>query len=42
MRHWISLIKGDKQGKPMACSEDKEYTAKNGDDYVLSYCYSID
>ncbi|HCG8562767.1 hypothetical protein [Vibrio parahaemolyticus] len=42
MRHWISLIKGDKKGKPMACSEDKEYTAKNGDDYVLSYCYSID
>lgn len=28
MRHWISLIKGDKKGKPMACSEDKEYTAK--------------
>jgi malate synthase len=42
MRHWISLIKGDKKGKPMACSEDKEYTAKNGDDYFLSYCYSID
>ncbi|NNN78281.1 hypothetical protein FKN16_03290 [Vibrio sp. 11-4(1)] len=42
MRHWISLIKGDKKGKPMACSEDKEYTAKNGDDYILSYCYSVD
>ena len=42
MRHWISLVKGDKKGKPMACSEDKEYTAKNGEDYVLSYCYNVD
>lgn len=41
MRHWISLMKGDVNGKPMASSEDKEYTAKSGEDYVLSYCYSI-
>ncbi|MBG0759944.1 malate synthase [Vibrio cidicii] len=41
MRHWISLVKGDVNGKPMASSEDKEYTAKNGEDYILSYCYSI-
>ncbi|GAB2643825.1 aldolase/citrate lyase/malate synthase family protein [Vibrio panuliri] len=41
MRHWISLVKGDKKGKPMACSEDKEYTAKNGDDYRLDCCYKL-
>ncbi len=41
MRHWISLVKGDQNGQPKACSEDKEYTAKNGEDYNLSYCYSI-
>ncbi|HAS8544087.1 malate synthase [Vibrio vulnificus] len=41
MRHWISLVKGDVNGKPMASSEDKEYTAKSGEDYILSYCYSI-
>jgi len=41
MRHWISLVKGDKKGKPNACTEDKEYTAKNGDDYRLDCCYTI-
>ncbi|WP_162048374.1 aldolase/citrate lyase/malate synthase family protein [Vibrio taketomensis] len=41
MRHWISLIKGDMNGKPTACTEDKEYTAKNGDDYRLDFCYEI-
>lgn len=41
MRHWISLVKGDEKGKPHACSEDKEYTAKNGDDYHLDYCYHL-
>ncbi|WP_428774674.1 hypothetical protein [Vibrio sp.] len=41
MRHWISLVKGDEKGKPKACSEDKEYTAKNGDDYLLQYCFSL-
>ncbi|NHE87952.1 hypothetical protein [Vibrio vulnificus] len=35
------IVKGDVNGKPMASSEDKEYTAKSGEDYVLSYCYSI-
>ena len=42
MRHWVSLIKCSKHGKPQACSEDKEYTAKNGEDYCLGYCYCID
>ncbi|MBD1566455.1 hypothetical protein P4S52_18155 [Vibrio sp. SA48] len=41
MRHWISLVKGDEQGKPKACSEDKEYRAKNGDDYCLNYSFNI-
>ncbi|MDA0150158.1 hypothetical protein [Vibrio sp. LaRot3] len=41
MRHWISLVKGDVKGRPSACSEDKEFTAKNGDDYCLDCCYKI-
>lgn len=41
MRHWVSLIKGDERGRPQACSEDKEYTAKCGDDYFLNYCFSL-
>jgi malate synthase len=41
MRHWISLVKGDEKGKPKACSEDKEYTAKSGEDYNLDYCYNV-
>ncbi|WP_070971849.1 malate synthase [Vibrio sonorensis] len=40
MRHWISLVKGDQNGKPQACSESKEYTAKNGEDYTLEPCYT--
>ncbi|WP_341664809.1 hypothetical protein [Vibrio sp.] len=41
MRHWISLVKGDGQGKPCACSEAKEYTSKSGEDYDLVCCYKI-
>ncbi|MGD8171909.1 hypothetical protein ACQEXU_09635 [Vibrio sp. TRT 21S02] len=41
MRHWISLVKGDEKGKPKACSEHKEYTAKNGEDYTLDCCYTL-
>lgn len=41
MRHWISLVQGDEKGKPKACSEDKEYTGKNGEDYNLEYCYNL-
>ncbi|MCG9580330.1 hypothetical protein L1D13_16170 [Vibrio tubiashii] len=41
MRHWISLVKGDEKGKPRACTEEKEYTAKNGDDYQLECCYTM-
>ncbi|QXO15543.1 MULTISPECIES: aldolase/citrate lyase/malate synthase family protein [Vibrio] len=41
MRHWISLIKGDERGRPQACSEDKEYTSKSGEDYCLSYCFNL-
>ncbi|AIS56791.1 malate synthase [Vibrio coralliilyticus] len=41
MRHWISLVKGDEKGKPRACTEAKEYTAKNGDDYDLECCYTL-
>ncbi|MCL9780101.1 hypothetical protein M9194_01485 [Vibrio sp. S4M6] len=41
MRHWVSLVKGDENGKPNVCSEDKEFVAKNGDDYSLGYCYSL-
>lgn len=41
MRHWISLVKGDQKGRPCACSEDKEYTAKNGEDYRLDCCFKL-
>ncbi|MCG3728621.1 hypothetical protein [Vibrio cincinnatiensis] len=41
IRHWISLIKGDERGKPQACSEDKEFTAKSGEDYRLSYSFHL-
>ncbi|WP_394249935.1 hypothetical protein [Vibrio profundi] len=41
MRHWISLVRGDEKGKPKACSEDKEFTAKSGEDYRLDYCYNL-
>lgn len=41
MRHWISLLKGDKRGKPQACNEDKEYTAKSGEDYCLNYGFNL-
>ncbi|MDC5820639.1 hypothetical protein OPW33_21640 [Vibrio europaeus] len=41
MRHWISLVKGDEKGKPRASTEEKEYTAKNGDDYQLECCYTM-
>ena len=39
MRHWISLVRGDDKGKPAASLGDKEFTAKNGDDYHLSYFF---
>ncbi|MDN3612473.1 hypothetical protein ACODM8_16355 [Vibrio ostreicida] len=41
MRHWISLVKSDGKGKPCACTEIKEYTAKNGEDYDLECCYTL-
>ena len=41
LRHWISLVQGDEKGKPKACSEDKEFRAKSGEDYCLNYCYNI-
>ncbi|MEF1292123.1 hypothetical protein [Vibrio sp. M260118] len=41
MRHWISLVKGDEKGKPRAYTEEKEFTAKNGDDYSLECCYTM-
>ncbi|MGR5285060.1 hypothetical protein ACP3V5_07060 [Vibrio maritimus] len=41
IRHWVSLVKGDEQGRPRACSEDKEYTAKNGDDYTLGFSFAF-
>jgi len=41
MRHWISLVKGDERGKPQACSEDKEYVSKSGEDYILNYCFNL-
>ena len=42
IRHWISLIKADDQGKPRAYSEAKEYTSKSGEDYDLLCCYKLD
>jgi len=41
MRHWISLLKRDDKSHPKARKEDKEYTAKNGDDYQLACCFSL-
>ena len=41
MRHWISLVKGDQRGRPCASSEDREYTAKNDDDYRLDCCFKL-
>lgn len=41
MRHWISLIKSDRKDKPAARSEDKEFTAKDGNDYVLETSYQL-
>ncbi|MBW3695931.1 hypothetical protein EK599_09505 [Vibrio sp. T187] len=41
MRHWISLVRGDEKGKPKACSEDKEFTSKCGEDYRLDYSFNI-
>lgn len=41
LRHWISLVKGDTCGQSITCSEDREYTAKNGDDYLLKYCFEM-
>ncbi|MFA0112467.1 hypothetical protein AB4407_02055 [Vibrio sp. 10N.261.46.E11] len=41
IRHWISLVQGDEKGKPKACSEDKEFRAKSGEDYCLNYCYAL-
>ncbi|MFA0087873.1 malate synthase [Vibrio sp. 10N.286.49.C2] len=40
IRHWVSLVQGDEQGRPRASSEDKEYTAKNGDDYTLNFSFA--
>ncbi len=41
IRHWVSLVQGDEKGKPRACSGDKEFTAKNGDDYQLECCFEV-
>ena len=41
MRPWLSLIQGDATGTPKACSEDKEFSAKSGEDFCLNYCYQI-
>ena len=41
IRHWVSLVKGDESGRPNASSEDKEFTAKNGEDYNLGFCFAI-
>ncbi|MGF1749095.1 MULTISPECIES: hypothetical protein [Vibrio] len=40
IRHWVSLVQGDEDGRPRASGEDKEYTAKNGDDYMLGFSYT--
>ncbi|UGA56252.1 hypothetical protein [Vibrio sp. VB16] len=39
IRHWVSLLKTDDQGQPRASLDDKDFTAKNGDDYVLTCCF---
>ncbi|CAH0528739.1 Malate synthase G [Vibrio hippocampi] len=41
IRHWVSLVKGDQCGRATASNEDKEYTAKNGDDYKLGFCFDL-
>ncbi|MGR5177658.1 hypothetical protein ACPV4B_14715 [Vibrio parahaemolyticus] len=41
LRHWVSLLKGDKKCHPTATNEDKEFTAKNGDDYTLGFCFAV-
>ncbi|WCE31011.1 hypothetical protein [Vibrio sp. SCSIO 43137] len=40
MRHWISLLKTDQYGQPKACLDDKDFTAKNGENYLLT-CWFI-
>ncbi|GAL30061.1 malate synthase-related protein [Vibrio variabilis] len=40
LRHWVSLVKGDEKRHPAASNEDKEYVAKNGDDYTLMFSYA--
>lgn len=39
IRHWVSLIKTDEHGQPKASLDEKEFTAKNGEDYILSPCF---
>ena len=41
IRHWVSLVKGDESGRLNASSEDEEFTAKNGEDYNLGFCFAI-
>jgi malate synthase len=41
LRHWVSLIKGDEKCRPAASNEEKEFTAKNGEDYNLGFCFSF-
>ena len=41
VRHWLSLLKGDGKGLSNACNEEKEYTAKSGEDYQLERCYTV-
>ena len=41
VRHWISLLKGDGKGLSNACNEEKEYTAKSGEDYQLERYYVV-
>ncbi|MGF1750474.1 hypothetical protein [Vibrio cionasavignyae] len=41
LRHWVSLVKGDEKCRPKTSNEDKEYTAKNGDDYALGFAFSF-
>ncbi|MCG9659893.1 Malate synthase G [Vibrio mediterranei] len=40
LRHWVSLVKGDEKCRPTASNEDKEYTAKSGEDYKLGFCFA--
>lgn len=41
MRHWISLIKREDHSRLKAHQADKEYTAKNGDNYQLFSCFTL-